>query len=91
MNALHPAIQAALAPFAPQAREHNESRYYLPESSFNDDDFYIYAANTKELIRIVGCKSVYIYTARTVGLEVQEGQTWGRGQAVKGLGLWWPV
>jgi len=84
MNALHPAIQAALAPYIPQ----EQSIQVIPLSSINDDDVYIYDAKTHEYIRSIGCKSFDLYTARTHGVEVKEGQTWGRGQAVKYLGLW---
>ena len=83
MNALHPAIQAALAPFVPPPVEQ-----CVPPLSFNDDDFYVYDAKTKELVRSIGCKSVDLFIVRTYGLEVKEGQTWGRGQSVKRMGLW---
>jgi hypothetical protein len=71
MHALHPPIQAALAPEA-----------------FNDDDIYVFDAETKELVRSVGRKSLDVYFAKEHGFAVKEGQTWGTGMLVKNLGLW---
>jgi len=56
--------------------------------SFNDDDLYLYNAATKQLIRSFSCGDQEVKDARHIGFRVMAGATWGKGMAVKALGLW---
>ena len=52
----------------------------IPRSSFNDDDYYVYWPDTKQLAAHYSCK-----TAKPVPLPGQQVAT---GMTAKNLGLW---
>lgn len=56
-----------------------------PIDRFNDDDWYIWNADTKLIVRIVGCRSPEVFAGRMPEIEV--GQAMGRGMRAKFLGL----
>ena len=60
----------------------------MPIESFKDDELYLYDAATKRLIRSFSCSDQEVKDARHIGFRVFAGETWGKGMAVKALGLW---
>ena len=95
MNArLHPATDlAAIQSKTAIAREaladlRAMGQWPIPIESFKDDDLYLYNAATKQLIREFSCGDQNVKDARHIGFRVFAGETWGKGMAVKRLGLW---
>ena len=67
------------------------TRMPLPSESFNDEDLYVYRAETRQFVRSIGNASHTAREARTYGVSVNAGETWGKGLNVKDLGIWMPV
>lgn len=59
-----------------------------PIASFNDDDVYVYNAETKQIVRTISCKDSQVRDSKYIGLRVNAGESWAKGMAAKSLGLW---
>lgn len=57
-------------------------------SEFNQDDVYIYRADTKQLIGHAGSSSEMVRFANRFGYPVNAGDTWAKGMTAARLGLW---
>lgn len=62
----------------------------VPVESFNDDDIYIYIADSKKLVRQIACSDQEAKDARYIGVKVMAGQSWAKGMTAKRLSLWKP-
>jgi len=63
-------------------------RMPMTEAEFNDDDLYIYKAETKQLMASWPSSSPEVLEARHMGFRMLAGQAWAKGMAAKHLGLW---
>ena len=80
---LHPAMAAALAPFAPPS----SSVHARAGAGLNDDDLYLVHVVSKRIVARYGCSSVMAAAARRNGMNVAVGHALVTGMQARSFGV----
>ena len=85
MTTLHPTIANAINPFVTLAQP---KKHIAEPSYFNDDDVYVYQADTLQIVQHLSHHFHAVREAGYAGIKVMAGQAWTKGLTGKHLGLW---